>query len=146
MPLTEVSDEPGDPTEFIEGCDLSEVVPFVGSAETGVVADGVKRAPLLEPDMVVECCVDNGGRLSRLDPAEYVADGDFGLKNVLPFFKLNPPPPLRFLSDGEGEAAVSGSSPNSDSDMGKPLVLDEGFRWIDFDGVVPDGLRNTLSR
>jgi hypothetical protein len=129
----------------MDGCDFNDVVPLVGIDERGVEADGVKRTPLLDPEMVAECWVDKPGLLSLLDPAEYVVDGDFGLKNVLPLPKLNPPPPLRFLPDGEGDTGP-GSSPNSDSDIGNPLMLDEALSCEAFAGVVPDGFRKTLRR
>jgi len=111
-PLTELSEEPGEPIEFIEGCDFSEVVPLVVS---GVDATGVNNAPLLDAEMVAECCVESPGLLNLLEPAEYVAAGDFGLRKVLGFLRLSPPPRGRFRSEGVGEAVID-TSPNSDSD------------------------------
>lgn len=143
---TDASDEPGEPIEFIEGFDVSESPPLVGSADSGVVADGVRKMPLVDPEMVAECCVKSAGRLSLLEPAEYVAEGDLGRKNVLGFRKLSPPPRLFFFSESVGDAVLATSSPNSESVVGKLLWVEDGFRCVGLDGVPLDGFRNTLSR
>lgn len=145
-PLTEASEEPGEPTEFIDGCDFNEVVPLA----CGVDITGVNRAPLLDAEMVAGgCCIESGGLLNLLEPAEYVAAGDFGFKKVLGFLKLNPPPRTRFRSEGVGEA-VPVTSPNSDSDPCVPVVLE---KFLSVGGALGTLalldvllLRNTLRR
>lgn len=67
-PLIELSDDPGDPTDCMEGCDLREVAPLVGMEVSGVDAAGVKSRPLLE-EMVADCW-DRAGRFDFRDPPE----------------------------------------------------------------------------
>jgi hypothetical protein len=67
--LIEVSEDPGDPTDCIDGCDLRDVVPLV-AMDIGVEAAGVRRKPPLPDEIVAGWVVAKAGLVNFLDPPE----------------------------------------------------------------------------